>query len=145
MARVKDEPSRMVDEDDFEVKAKEYAFLKKQTDYLEKQIKELREKLFEQLEEKGEVDSSGNIFVELSKEIEGFSTVIKQRRVSRKIDEMKAEEIIEAKGLGDKLYKTIRVIDEDALMAALYSDELTEEEVDEMYPQNVVWALVMKK
>ena len=65
--------------------------------------------------------------------------------MSRKVNELRAEEIIEAKGLGDKLYKTVRVIDEDALMAALYSDELTEEEVDEMYPQNIVWALVMKK
>lgn len=145
MARVKYEEPRSVDENDFEVKAKEYAFLKKQTEYLEKQIKEIREKLFEHLEENGELDSSGNIFVELSKEIEGFNTVIKQRRVSRKVNELRAEEIIEAKGLGDKLYKTVRVIDEDALMAALYSDELTEEEVDEMYPQNIVWALVMKK
>ena len=30
-------------------------------------------------------------------------------------------------------------------MAALYNDELTEEEIDEMYPQSVVWALVMNK
>ena len=50
-----------------------------------------------------------------------------------------------SKGLADKLYKTIQIIDEDALMACLYSDELTEEEVDEMYPQNVVWALILKK
>ena len=66
-------------------------------------------------------------------------------RTSRKINEAKAEEIIEAKGLEDKLYKTIRVIDEDALMAALYSDELTEEEIEEMYPQSVIWALKLKK
>jgi hypothetical protein len=71
--------------------------------------------------------------------------VMKQRRVSRKINESKAEEIIESKGLEDKLYKTIRVIDEDALMAALYSDELTEAEIDEIYPQSIVWALVMNK
>ena len=56
-----------------------------------------------------------------------------------------ADNIIMSKGLADKLYKTIQIIDEDALMACLYSDELTEEEVDEMYPQNVVWALILKK
>jgi predicted RNA-binding protein associated with RNAse of E/G family len=48
-------------------------------------------------------------------------------------------------GLEDSLYKTIRVVDEDALMAALYEEVLTEEEVDEMYPPKVVWALVLKK
>ena len=59
--------------------------------------------------------------------------------------EDKAEEIITAHGLEDSLYKTVRVVDEDALMAALYEEVLTEEEVDEMYPPKVVWALVLKK
>ena len=45
----------------------------------------------------------------------------------------------------EQLYKTIRVVDEDALMAALYNDELTEPEIDLMYPQKIVWALVMNK
>jgi hypothetical protein len=49
------------------------------------------------------------------------------------------------KGMEDQLYKTIRVVDEDALMAALYNDELTEAEIDLMYPQKIVWALVMNK
>jgi hypothetical protein len=144
MARVKPVEPRMAD-DSLEGKAKEYAFLKKQKDYMEKQISELREKIFETIDESGEVDSKGNVVVEFDTEIEGFGSVMKQRRVTRKINEAVAEEMIAAKGLEDKLYKTIRVVDEDALMAALYSDELTEEEIDEMYPQNVVWALVMNK
>lgn len=144
MARVKPVEPRMAD-DSLEGKAKEYAFLKKQKDYMEKQISELREKIFETIDESGEVDSKGNVVIEFDTEIEGFGSVMKQRRVTRKINEAVAEEMIAAKGLEDKLYKTIRVVDEDALMAALYSDELTEEEIDEMYPQNVVWALVMNK
>ena len=114
-------------------------------DYLEKEQKEERAKLFETLDAEGEEDSKGNIVIELPEEIDGVVAVIKERRTSRKINEAKAEEIIEAKGLEDKLYKTIRVIDEDALMAALYSDELTEEEIEEMYPQSVIWALKLKK
>jgi hypothetical protein len=144
MARVKPVEPRMAD-DSLEGKAKEYAFLKKQKDYMEKQISELREKIFETIDESGEVDSKGNVVIEFDTEIEGFGSVMKQRRVTRKINKAVAEEMIAAKGLEDKLYKTIRVVDEDALMAALYSDELTEEEIDEMYPQNVVWALVMNK
>jgi hypothetical protein len=144
MARVKPVEPRIAD-DSLEGKAKEYAFLKKQKEYMEKQMSDLREKIFETIDESGEIDSKGNVVVEFDTEIEGFGSVMKQRRVTRKINEAVAEEMIAAKGLEDKLYKTIRVVDEDALMAALYSDELTEEEIDEMYPQNVVWALVMNK
>jgi uncharacterized protein YebE (UPF0316 family) len=93
----------------------------------------------------GEVDDKGNIIVELPEEVNGFGAVVKQRRVSRKIDELVADEIITEKGMEEQLYKIIRVVDEDALMAALYNDELTEAEIDQMYPQKIVWALVMNK
>lgn len=144
MARVaKAEPRANVDE--LTVQAKEYAFAKKQVEYFEKRQKELKEKMFAHIEERGEQDDKGNIILELPEEIEGFVAVTKQRRVSRKIDEDVAFDIIEEKGLRDKLIKIVEVVDEDALMAALYNDELTEEEIDEMYPQHVVWALVMNK
>jgi uncharacterized protein YebE (UPF0316 family) len=141
MARVK----AVEPEDPLIKEAKEYAFIKQQMDYLDKQQKELKAKLFAHLDDLGEVDDKGNIILELPEEISGFGALVKQRRVSRKIDELRAEEIITEKGMEDSLYKTIRVVDEDALMAALYNDELTEAEVDEMYPQNIVWALVMNK
>lgn len=143
MARVAPESPRNTEES-FETQAKEYSFLKKQTDYLEKQLKELREKLFSHLDESGELDSNGNVVVELST-VEGYSSMMKQRRVTRKIDEEVAFALIEEKGLKEKLIVTKEIVDEDALMAALYNDELTEEEIDRMYPQNVVWALVLKK
>lgn len=145
MVRVKPEEPRIVDENDFEAQVREYAFIKKQLEYLEQQQKNLRAKLFDQVEAKGEPDSTGNVVVELDNEIEGFASIIKQRRVSRKLNEEAAEEIITARGLEEKLYKTVRVIDEDAVMAALYSDELTEQDIDNMFEQKVVWALVMSK
>ena len=145
MARVKPTEPRSVDADDFSAQAKNYAFIKRQLEYWEKQQKEAKEKLFEKLDVDGEHDSSGNIVIELEKEIDGVVAVVKQRRVSRKINEERAFELIEKKGLRETLIITKEVIDEDALMAALYSDELTEEEIEEMYPQHVVWALVLKK
>lgn len=145
MAKIKPEENRNVDENDLVARAKKYSFLKSQLDYLEKEQKALRSDLFETIDEQGEEDSKGNLVLELPTEVDGYVSIMKQRRVSRKVNEIKAEEIIEAKGLTDKLYKTIRVINEDALMAALYSDELTEEEIEEIYPQSVVWALVMNK
>jgi uncharacterized protein YebE (UPF0316 family) len=143
MARVKATESR--EEDPLIKDAREFSFLKQQIDFLEKQSKEVRERLFAQLDEIGEVDDKGNIIIELPEEVNGFGALVKQRRVSRKIDEIIADEVITEKGMEDQLYKTIRVVDEDALMAALYNDELTEAEIDLMYPQKIVWALVMNK
>ena len=137
MARVKPAEPRVAQQDDLVNQAKQYAFLKSQLDYLEKQQKELRVKLFEMIDTDGEPDSK--------QEVDGYVAVTKQRRVTRKIDEEKAAEVIAEHELEDSLYKTIRVIDEDALMAALYDDTLTEEEVEEMYPQSVTWALVLSK
>ena len=145
MPRIAKTEERVIDKDDGLSQTQEYAFLKKQTEYLEKQIKDLREKLFDKIEENGEPDDKGNIVFELPQEVDDFVAITKQRRVTRKINEDVAMQIIEDKNLRDKLVKTIEVIDEDALMAALYSDELTEAEIDEMYPQTIVWALVMNK
>jgi hypothetical protein len=145
MARVKNDEPRFSDENNLISRTKKYAFLKSQLDYFEKEQKALRALLFEDLDEIGEEDDKGNVIIELPEEVEGYSSVVKQRRVSRKIDEALAEEIIIKHGLEEVLYKTIRVVDEDALMAALYEDVLTEEEVDEMYPQSITWALVLKK
>ena len=143
MARVKATEAR--EEDPLIKDAREYSFLKQQIDFLEKQQKEVRERLFSTLDEMGEVDDKGHIIIELPEEVNGFGALVKQRRVSRKIDELDADEIITEKSMEEQLYKTIRVVDEDALMAALYNDELTEAEIDLMYPQKIVWALVMNK
>jgi len=145
MARIKAEATRTADQDSLVNQAKEYAFIKSQMDYLEKQQKELREKLFEVLDTSGEPDDKGNIIIELPQEVDGFFSIVKQKRVSRKVDELVADEIITAKGMEETLYKTVRMVDEDALMAALYNDELTEEEIDQMYPQKITWALVLSK
>jgi len=145
MARIAKQADRTVDKDDVLSQAQQYAFFKKQVEYFQEQMKSLREDLFTHIEENGETDDKGNVIFELPQEIEGFTSITKQRRVTRKIDEDIAFDLIDEKGLRDKVIKTVEVIDEDALMAALYSDELTEEEIDEMYPQTVVWALVMNK
>jgi hypothetical protein len=145
MARIKEEEPRAASIDDLEAQAKQYIFFKKQVEYFESELKLLKEKIFEVVDTKGEVDGNGNIFVELPNEIDGVTMLQKQRRVSRKIDPQMADNLIVSKGLETELYKTIQIIDEDALMAALYEGKLTEEEVDLMYPQKIVWALILNK
>ena len=146
MAKIIEEESRIpMNPDDFQAQAREYVMLKKTLEGLEARQKELREKMFEKLDQEGQEDSSGNLFIELDGDIEGIRVIEKQRRTARKLDEDVAAEIINTKNLEDKLYKTVRVIDEDAVMAAHYNDELTEEEIDQMFPSKVTWALMTKK
>jgi hypothetical protein len=131
--------------DDLMGQAREYVTIKKEIESLEGRQKELRNALFEKIDSDGYEDDKGNFWLELPEEIEGYLSLQKQKRVTRKIDEQVADTVIEEKGLEERLYKVVRVVDEDALMAALYDGTLTEEEVDSMYPSKVVWALMTSK
>jgi hypothetical protein len=126
---------------DFKTQVQEYIRLKTSIDTLESRSKELREKLFAALDQDGEVDLNGNINIILDNPIDGVVRLEKQRRVSRKLNEPLAESIINSKGIGDKIYETKRVINEEALMAAYYNGDITEEELDDMFPASVTWAL----
>ena len=142
MAKAIDEEVREIyDPNDLKSQVREYVRLKESIEALEKRSKDLRDKLMDVLDNDGLEDDKGNILYELEEPIDGVLRLEKQRRATRKLDELKAEEIIEARGLTDKVYKMVRVIDEDALMAAHYDGEITEEEIDEMFPVSVVWAL----
>ena len=138
---IPEEPRFSGNPDDFDTQVREYVRVKETMDALEKRSKELREKILAVVDVDGYEDDKDNILYELDTPIDGVIRLEKQRRATRKLDEDKAEEIIEAKGLSDKVYKMVRVIDEDALMAAHYEGEITEQEIDEMFPVSVVWAL----
>lgn len=145
MARLIEEEGRFADPDSIAHQVKEYLQVKRTLDEMESRQKELREKLFAALDQEGLEDDKGNIQLELDEEILGIVRIEKQRRVSRKIDELKADDIIESNGLGDTVYVMTRTIDEDALMGAFYEGKITEDELDEMFPPKVTWALMTKK
>jgi hypothetical protein len=138
---IEEEGNRFSDPDDFNTQVREYIKVKATMEIMEARQKELREKLFSQLDAAGEEDDKGNIQLVLDSEIDGVLRLEKQRRASRKLNELKADEIIEANGLGDEVYEMKRVINEDALMAAFYEEKISEAELDEMFPVNVTWAL----
>ena len=108
---------------------------------MEARAKELREKLFTQLDTAGYEDEKGNMQLELETSIEGIVRIEKQRRVTRKLNEPKAEEILDANGLSEEVFELKRVVNEDALMAAFYENKITEDELDQMFPASVTWAL----
>jgi hypothetical protein len=133
--------TRFSDPDDFNSQIQEYIKVKSSLDILEARQKELRDKLFTQLDLLGDEDSKGNIQLILDEEIGGIVRLEKQRRSSRKLDELKADELISELGLVDEVYEMKRVINEDALMAAFYEEKITEEQLDTMFPVTVTWAL----
>jgi hypothetical protein len=141
MAKVSPEEIRISNPDTLESQVREYAKVKASMDVLDARQKELRNLLFGHLDEEGLEDDKGNIQLEFNDPIDGITRLEKQRRVTRKIDELKAEEILEELGLTDEVYELKRVVNEDALMAAYYEEKISEDQLDEMFPANVVWAL----
>lgn len=146
MANVIDEgETRFSNPDDFDSQIKEFIKVKNSLEILEARSKELREKLFAHLELEGEVDDKGNYFIEFPSPVDGVSKLEKARRATRKIDETVAEKVIKTHKLEDTLYKYVQTVDEDALMGAFYEGKITEDELDEMFPAKITWALMTKK
>jgi hypothetical protein len=139
--RIEEEPRAIVTPDDINGQVKEYVHVKKMIDTMDARAKELRDKLFAHLDEEGYEDDKGNYQFELPEEIDGVVRLEKQRRVTRKLNEPKADEILSDLGLKDEIFVMTPVLDEDKLMAAFYEGKITEDQLDEMFPSTVVWAL----
>ena len=60
-------------------------------------------------------------------------------------DDAKAEAIARAMGLFDRLFKPVMVLDEDAVMVAREEGLLTDQQVEQMFPQKVTHALMPRK
>lgn len=110
-------------------------FFKGRQDQITKRLKAF-------VEETGYQDDQGHIWVDLDEKIEGVVALQMQRRVSQPLNEEKATEILEKHGLLEKCTKTITVLDEDAIMAARYADELSDDDIDAMFPKTVSYALM---
>ena len=139
--RIEEDARTFVGPDDVAGQVKEYLYVKKNIDQLDTRSKELRDKLFSHLDEGGYEDDKGNVQLELDAEVDGVVRLEKQRRVTRKLNEPKADEILTELGLKDEIYVMTPVLDEDKLMAAFYEGKITEEQLDDMFPSTIVWAL----
>ena len=118
---------------------KQYLSLKEQIDMLSERQLELKKRLAEATDAYGEVDSKGHIVFEF-----GDAKLVKQRKVSNPINEEVAMQILTEKDLLDECAPKVRKIDQDAVMAAIYKDQLTEQEVDLMFPPKISYAFIIK-
>lgn len=98
------------------------------------------------IEALGEADDRGHVVVEIDDEdTSGIKKVMNQRRVSKTLDIEAAEEILKERGIHERCITMVPVLNEDEIMAAYYDGDITEEDIDKMFPSKVTWALVLSK
>lgn len=122
----------------------EFIVLKNDEKALKSRLEESRKKVLPLLES-SEPDSNGHRAVELDEEWEGVVGVRYQRSVSVGLDMDAAERILKEKGLWEKCAPPVPQLDNDAVYAALYNEEITEADVDQIYPQKERFSVVLLK
>lgn len=123
----------------------QYVSLKNEIDSLTDRRDVIKKRLMAYTEEAGVANEKGSLVLEVNEETTNTRAVVKQRRVSKVFNETKAEEILKSKGVYEKCTKTVVTLDEDAVMSAYYNNELDDEDIDAMFPEKVIWALVLEK
>lgn len=126
-------------------KVRKYVSLKGRIDDLTKEQSSLKSELSDIVDKEGTPDDKGHIWYSLPEEVDGYQSLQRQRRVSQKLDEDTARAILKQKGLTDRCYKLVPVLDESEVMACLYEDLLSEEEIDSMFPKSVSYAFIPSK
>lgn len=144
MARVSSAVREIAVEDEVTRAVRSYKAVKDEVDLLTKRKNDLRDLLMDAIEQGGFADDTGSLWIELDDEVDGVTALKRERRSKAALDEEAAERILAERGLSEQCFKTVRVVDEDAVFAALYDGTLDEADVDLIFPQKVTWALVLK-
>jgi hypothetical protein len=119
--------------------AKQYIALKDQIKFLSDRQSEIKKRLNEAVQELGEVDGRGHITLELDEDIK----ITNQRRVSKTLNMDVANQLLEERGIKEDCIIMIPTVSEDAIMAAFYKGQLSEEDIDSMFPAKVSYAFVL--
>ena len=129
---------------DIKSNLRQYLALKKEVEVLSKRQEELKSRLKLTVEAAGETDDRGHITLKIEDDIIGDVTLTKQRKVSNPIDMDVAEALLKERGIYDKCVKMIPVLQEDAIMSCVYTDELSESDIDKMFPSKISYAFLVK-
>jgi hypothetical protein len=129
----------------FMPKVSEFISLRSRIDDMSKQRDTIKADLSELVDIIGEPDEKGNLWLRLPHEVDGFTSLQRQRKVSQSLDEGTATELLKEKGLFERCFVMMPVLKEDEVMACLYEGLITEEEVDKMFPKKVSYAFLTSK
>ena len=126
-------------------KVRKYVNLRSRIEDLTKEQSSLKTELSTLVDNEGTPDEKGHLWYSLPEEVDGYISLQRQRRVTQKLDEEEASRTLTAKGLSERCYKMVPVLDESEVMACLYEGLLTEEEIDAMFPKSVSYAFIPSK
>jgi hypothetical protein len=126
-------------------KVRKFVSLKARIDDMTKEQSVIKKELSDLVDAEGTPDEKGHLWLSLPEEVDGYVSLQRQRKVSQKLDEEVANRILTSKKLKDRCYKMVPVLDEAEVMACLYEDLLTEEEIDAMFPKAVSYAFIPSK
>jgi hypothetical protein len=149
---------------------KQYRALGRQVKTIGTRVDDFKTKLRKSLERLGEPDDKGSLWIEFPEEVDGVVKLCHQRRVSTKLNEDRAIDILNERGIRDDCTDTHVTIDSnqlDAVFAALrkagiydqvvttsesindekvmgfYADgKLSAEDIDAMFTQSITWAFI---
>jgi hypothetical protein len=119
---------------------KQYLNLKSEIDLLTDRSTELKKRLTADVEELGKTDERGHIVLELEE-----AKLTKQRKVSKNLDMDIAEKLLKERNIYDKCVKMMPVLQENEILACVYTGELSESDIDEMFPAKVSYAFIVKE
>ena len=126
-------------------KFRRFQQLRTLADDLTKQANLLKKDLVSWVDKAGYSDEKGSKWVDFEDPIEGFASLQYQRRSTPELDEDAAEKLLAKKGLTDRCFKMVRVLDETEVMTCLAEEILTAEDIDVMFPAKITWAFVPTK
>ena len=121
-------------------KVSNFVATKRRIDDLSKENNKIKAELSDLVDTDGIPDEKGHLLYDLPQTIAGVTALKRQRRVSQSLDSGVADKILKDKGIYDRCYKMVPTLDESEVMACLYDELLTEEEIDEMFPKSVSYA-----
>ena len=141
--------SQMTDEEqeEFIRQAREMILLREQRLRTAKRESALKETLMKELSRFGLPygDQGQHRTFEFPRPIRGVYRFVRQTKVTTKIDETKAEAIARQRGIYDRLFKPVMVLDEAAALVALEEGILTDADFAEMFPKQTDYAFVVEK
>lgn len=108
------------------------------------QKKVLRDRLLQEVEDRGYQDEKLHTWFELPEDVGGVHSICKQMRVSQVFQEGIAEDELKRLDLWEECTTQITVIDEDVVLAKAFEGEIPEDVMQKLYEEKINYALVFK-
>ncbi|MDJ0463158.1 hypothetical protein [Streptomyces sp. H27-C3] len=133
-------------ESDFNRKAAQWALVKDRVEAQQNLLDTLKEDMVEDLKDFGVRDDKGSYVIDLGRSYEvngkAFTGLKYQKGTTRIADQDTAERLAKEKGLHGRLFPAQPAFDAQEVYVLFQEGLLTEEEVDEIFPEKVTWSFV---